>query len=171
MVRFLLVAATLLFSSVAALAQGNSSGALEISCWKREEGQQVACGPSPLQMERRFQIGSADFTHVGYITIINRTNKVRAIEVGEISPAYDPDDAQQPFWFGDVQKRLLHLRPGAKLRLKPAFVGRKRATRSYDPRPWVAPGTYEGTLIVRDKTGGDELRFTMTVFAYKPGGN
>lgn len=128
----------------------------------------MACGPSPLQLERRFKIWDAEFVHVGHVTIVNRSGKVRALEVVEISPAYNPDDPQQPFWFGDVKKRELHLRPGAKLTLKPTFVGRKRATRSYDPRPWVDPGTYEGTMLLRDKTGGDELRFTMTIFAYKP---
>lgn len=172
LVRFILFAATLMFSSAVALAQqGETQGAWEISCWKREEGQRQACGPSPLQMERRFQIGHSPTTDVGYITIVNRTNKYRTMEIVGVSPNYDPNNPQQPFWFTDVRPRKVQIRPGGKLSLKPLFVGRMRSTRSHGPTPWVAPGTYEGTMILRDKTGGAEHRFTMTVFAFKPGSN
>lgn len=170
--RFILFAATLMFGSAVAPAQVNAQTGLEITCWKREERQRVACGPSPLQMENRFKIGDSEFMLVGNVTITNRTNKYRTLEVVGVSPAYDPDNPDQPFWFGSVEpKQDVHIKPGGKLSLQPTFNGRTRHRQSYDRGTWVAPGTYEGTMIVRDKTGGEEYRFTMTIFAYKPGSN
>lgn len=160
---------TLLLGASVALAQGDPPRPWEFSCRKWEERQWVACGASPFQMERRFLIGHSDGTEVGQITIVNRSGKHQIMEFVEISPACNADDPQQLFWFGDVGKEDKSAGPGEKISLGPYFVGRKRATTSHAPRPWVAPGTYEGTLRLRDKATGEEYRFSMTVYAYKPG--
>lgn len=100
------------------------------------------------------------------ITITNTGNRHVELEVIEISPAYRADDPEQPYWFFGVGKNKSAKR-GEKMRISPHFSGHKKPT-SGDKYKWVAEGTYEGTMKVRNKTNNAIYEFKFTVNAYKP---
>jgi hypothetical protein len=160
------VAIALTLNSAVALGPQNSQEPWDFSCRKWEDREWQPCGDTPFILSRKFQIGHSDGTPVGYITIVNRTRRPRTLEYLEISPAFNADDLQQPYWFtggeGSVQ-----VAPGRKLTLIPQFIGRKKASRQYARRPWVSPGTHEGTMKLRDKATGTVYEFKFIVKAYK----
>ena len=165
--RFFLVVTTLLLSSIATFAQDSKDG-LTFECKKREERQDQACGASPFDLSRRFQIGYSDTTDMGWITITNTGNRYVELELVEITPAYDKNDPEQRYWFIDVKQRSSAKR-GEKIRLKPTFVGRQKSTGSYSRREWVDEGTHEGSMKLRNTTNGAIYEFKFTVHAFKPG--
>lgn len=58
---------------------------------------------------------------------------------------------------------------GEKIRIKPTFVGRQKATGSYSKTLWVDEGAYDGSMKLRNKINGAIYEFKFTVYAFKPG--
>ena len=165
--KLFLLITTLLLSSLVTFAQDSKDG-LTFECKKFEERQHQACGPSPFDLNKRFQIGGLAVADMGWITITNTGNRYVELELVELTPGYDKDDAEQRFWFSDVSKRMSAKR-GEKIRIKPTFVGRQKYIRSYQKVLWVDEGTYEGTLKLRNRANGAIYEFKFTVYAFKPG--
>jgi hypothetical protein len=163
---FLVLAVSLTLNSVVAVGQQSAGDPWDFSCRKWEDREWKPCGDKPFEMSRKFLIGHSDSTPVGYITIANRTNRPRTLEYVQISPAFNPDDLQQPYWFTGGEGSL-NAEPGKKYTLIPQFIGRRKASRQYARRPWVSPGTHEGTMKLRDKATGTVYEFKFTVRAYK----
>ncbi len=160
------VAAVLTLNAGAVLAQEKSGATWSFSCRKWEERKWSDCGDSPFDLTRKFLIGHSEGTPVGHLTIVNQTNQRRVLEYVEISPAYDADDLQQPYWFTGLGKENLIAEPGRKYKLTLHFIGRRKASKSYAHRPWVSPGVHEGTMKLRDKVTGEIYEFKISVHAH-----
>jgi hypothetical protein len=166
LLKLLLVFAMTLTFSVVAFGQDQKDG-LTFTCSKREEGQMQACGASPFDLTRRFMIGHSPTIHMGVIKIRNHGNRYTYLDLVEISPAYRKDDPLQPFWFTGVVKGTSAKR-GGTMTLQPIFVGRQRSTGSHSPTPWVAEGTYEGVMKMKNRANGAIYEFKFTVHAFNP---
>lgn len=164
--KLFLLVTTLLFSSLTTFAQDAKDG-LTFECKKWEERQHQACGPSPFDLSKRFQIGGLATADMGWITITNTGNRYVELELVELTPAYDKNDAGQRYWF-NVGKRMSAKR-GEKIRINPTFVGRQRSTVSHQKTLWVDEGTHEGSMKLRNKANGAIYEFKFTVYAFKPG--
>lgn len=165
--KLFLLVFTLLVTSIATFAQDAKDG-LTFECKKWEERQNQACGPSPFDLSKRFQIGGLSTADMGWITITNTGNRHVELELVELTPGYDKNDAGQRYWFIDVSKRMSAKR-GEKIRIKPTFVGRQRSTGSHSKTLWVDEGAYDGSMKLRNKANGAIYEFKFTVHAYKPG--
>ena len=165
--KFFLVVTTLLLSSVVTFAQDSKDG-LTFECKKWEERQHQACGPSPFDLSKRFQIGGLAAADMGWITITNTGNRYVELELVELTPGFDKNDPEQRYWFIDVSERMSAKR-GEKIRIKPTFVGRQKATTSHAKREWVDEGTHEGSMKLRNTANGAIYEFKFTVYAFKPG--
>lgn len=162
----LIIAVAFTVNSAVALGQQKSQEPWDFSCRNWEDRKWSPCGDTVFELSRKFQIGHSDSTPVGYITIVNHTNRHRTLEYLEISPAFNADDLQQPYWFTGGEGSL-NAEPGKKYTLIPQFMGRRKASRQYARRPWVSPGTHEGTMKLRDKATGTVYEFKFIVKAYK----